>query len=100
MAKKYKTGFELNEEGLGSWSKIILQSEMKKRGLGYRELTELLNARLKQTEDERNVRNKIGRGKFSAGFFLMCLVAMDCPEISLSTNDIIAKAIELGPISE
>jgi hypothetical protein len=73
---------------------------MKKRGLGYRELTELLNTRLRQVEDERNVRNKIGRGKFSTGFFLMCLVAMDCTEISLSLNDIMAKAIELGPIAE
>jgi hypothetical protein len=31
---------------------------------------------------------------------LMCLVAMDCTEISLSLNDIMAKAIELGPIAE
>jgi hypothetical protein len=66
------------------WAKRILQIEMKKRGLGYRELTEKLN-QLKDwaPENERNVRNKIGRGTFSAAFMVECLLAMGCRSIDL-----------------
>ena len=57
------------------WASRILQMSMKYRGLTYRELTDLLNE-LHVDENERNLRNKIGRGEFSAPFFLLCLKAM------------------------
>jgi hypothetical protein len=60
----------------------ILQIEMKKQGISYGDLARRL--RLFEIEDnEANVRNKIGRGTFSAWFFLGCLLVMGCKKIDL-----------------
>jgi hypothetical protein len=34
-------------------------------------------------ETERNLNNKISRGGFTAGFFVMCLDAIGCHEVKL-----------------
>jgi hypothetical protein len=79
------------------FARSIIQTEMKKRNFGYRELTERYNERFRSLENERNLRNKVARGTFSTSFFLMCLYAMDCPSV-----DITAERLRLlrGPNTE
>jgi len=71
----------------GTLARVTIQVEMKKRDLGYRELTQILNEKFEVGENERNLRNKIARGTFSAGFFLMCMKALDCTTIRPSFDD-------------
>jgi hypothetical protein len=62
--------------------KGLLKAELKKKGLGYRELAEKLGA-LGIPETERNIANKISRGGFTAVFFVQCLVAVGCVTLRL-----------------
>ena len=62
--------------------KAILKAELKRKGVGYRDLAERLNAH-GATESERNIANKISRGGFSAAFFVQCLSAIGCNVIRL-----------------
>ena len=57
--------------------KGLLKAELKKRGLGYRELAQKLSD-MGIPETERNIANKISRGGFTAVFFVQCLVAIGC----------------------
>lgn len=94
MVKKYETGFrepEDIERLYAEFARLTLQVQMKKRDLGYRQLTDLFNDRFRKTglkENERNMRNKIARGTFSAAFFLMCMNALDCKSLDLTTDDL------------
>ena len=63
-------------------SQAILKSELKRRGIGYRELAEKLTA-LGTPESDRNIANKISRGGFTAAFFIECLVAIGCHTVRL-----------------
>lgn len=69
-------------------ARITIQVHMKKRDIGYRELTELYNRQFRLNENERNLRNKIARGTFSAGFLFMCMIAMDVTSIEISMDDL------------
>jgi hypothetical protein len=63
----------------GVWergSKGILKGELKRRNVTYADLSKRL-IRLGVHETERNLRNKISRGNFSAIFLFQCLVALD-----------------------
>lgn len=91
MVKKFQTGFEGPdgvERAFAEFARITIQVQLKKRDLGYRELTELLNKRYRVGYDERNIKNKIGRGTFSASFFLMVLNALDCKTIEVTPDDL------------
>ena len=65
-----------------SQAKGILRGEMARRGVSYAQLVERLDA-LGVKEDERNLRNKVARGKFTAAFLLQALEAMECASIRL-----------------
>lgn len=60
----------------------LLKAELKRRGVTYAQLVEKLGD-LGVTEDERNVRNKLSRGKFTAAYLLQCLSAIGCSTLSL-----------------
>lgn len=64
-------------------AKNLLKAELKRRGVGYRELAEKLTAQ-GTPETERNIANKISRGGFTAAFFLQCLIAIGCQSLRLS----------------
>lgn len=66
-------------------AKNLLKAELKRRGLGYRELAEKLTA-MGVPETERNLANKISRGGFTAAFFLQCLFAIGCRTIQLESD--------------
>ena len=61
----------------------ILRSEMAKQNVTYSQLLERLES-IGVQEDERNLRNKVSRGKFTAAFMLQCLTAMDVSDLRIS----------------
>ena len=56
--------------------------EMARKGTTYAQLAEKLAA-IGIEDNERNLRNKVSRGKFTAGFLLQCLVALGVQELRL-----------------
>ena len=53
----------------------IVRGEMARQDVTYAQLVEKLAA-IGVTEDERNLRNKVSRGKFTAAFLLQVMAAM------------------------
>ena len=62
--------------------KGLLKAELKRKGVTYAELVGKL-ADIGIMDSEPNVRNKISRGKFTAVFFVQCMMAIDCETIRL-----------------
>lgn len=63
-------------------AKGLLRAEMARRGVTYAQLVERLAA-IGVDDNERNLRNKVSRGKFTAGFFLQCLSALGSSQLHL-----------------
>lgn len=63
-------------------AKGLLRAEMARKGATYGQLVEKLAA-IGITDNERNLRNKVSRGKFTAGFFLQCFIALGCSQLRL-----------------
>ena len=63
-------------------AKGLLKAELKRRNLTYANLVEKLND-IGVKEDERNIRNKISRGRFSVVFLLQCMKAIGCENLIL-----------------
>lgn len=63
--------------------KGILKAELKRRDLSYRDLAEKLDA-IGVTDSERNISNKISRGRFTAVFFVQCMEAIGCDTVHLN----------------
>jgi hypothetical protein len=72
----------MREDVWAERAKNLLKAELKRHGVGYRELAEKLTA-MGTPETERNIANKISRGGFTAAFFLMCLEAVGCTHFRL-----------------
>jgi len=62
--------------------KGILKSELKRRNLSYKQLSEKLRE-IGVEETELNIKNKISRGGFTAVFFVQCLVAIGADRVDL-----------------
>lgn len=69
----------------GERAGALLRSEMAKRRMKYPDLVKALDA-IGVKDNERNLSNKIGRGTFSAGFFLQCLAAMEVKNLRLEED--------------
>ncbi len=65
--------------------KGILKGELKRRNVSYQQLSNML-ADMGIHEGEKNIRNKISRGGFTAVFFIQCLVAAGCPNLRLQDD--------------
>ena len=63
--------------------KGLLKSELKRRGVGYKQLAEKLGE-IGIHETDRNIANKLARGGFSAVFLVQCLDAIGCDVIRLA----------------
>jgi hypothetical protein len=63
-------------------AKGLLRGEMARRGVTYAGLAERLAA-IGVDDNERNLRNKVARGKFTAGFLLQCLSALGVTSLHL-----------------
>ncbi len=71
------------EDHARSVANTIIKVEMKKRQMTYRDLVAAL-ADYGVAEEERNLRNKISRGTFSAAFFFICMGAMKVKNLDLT----------------
>ena len=65
--------------------KGLLRSELARRQLSYADLAERLQA-IGVKDDPRNIKNKIGRGSFTAVFFFQCMEAIGVQNIHLNGN--------------
>lgn len=63
-------------------AKNVLKAELKRRGIGYKELAERLSA-IGVQENEPNIRNKLARGRFTAVFLMQVMAAIGANEIRL-----------------
>jgi hypothetical protein len=63
-------------------AKQLLKSELKRRGLSYKQLAEMLG-QIGVPQTEANIANKISRGGFSAVFLIQCLDAIECKSFRL-----------------
>ena len=59
----------------------IVRGEMARQNMTYAQLVEKLTE-IGVTEDERNLRNKISRGKFTAAFLLQVMAALQVTAIA------------------
>jgi hypothetical protein len=64
-------------------AKNLLKAELKRRGIGYRDLADKLTA-MGLPETERNLANKISRGGFTAAFLVQCLEAMGARDVRIN----------------
>lgn len=64
-------------------AKGILRAEIKRRNLNYEQVAEKL-AELGVKESPKNLSNKIARGGFTAGFFIMCLEAIGAQSVRIT----------------
>lgn len=71
------------EEHWDTRVKAILKAELKRKGVTYAQLVERLDA-IGVKETEPNIRNKLARGKFSAVFFMQCLVAIGTRDLRIA----------------
>ena len=70
------------------WQAIVkglLKAELARRNLSYADLAEKLAA-IGIKDNERNLSNKIGRGTFTAIFFVQCMEAIGCKTIHLEDS--------------
>ena len=75
----------MKAEDQSEWAiraKNILKAELKRKGIGYRELSERLRA-MGMEIGEQSLNNKISRGGFTAAFFLQCLASIGSRTVSL-----------------
>lgn len=63
----------------------LLKAELKRHGLTYAQLVEKLE-NVGVSETERNIRNKVSRGKFTAAFLLACLDAIGVQSVTVSSR--------------
>lgn len=62
--------------------KGLLKAELARRHLSYADLADKLAA-VGVKDNERNISNKIGRGSFTAVFFVQCMEAIGVKTIHL-----------------
>lgn len=67
-------------------AKVLLRTELARRGVSQRELTEKLAA-IGVRETEKGLSNKLVRGTFSAAFMIQCLDVIGCRVLRLAEDD-------------
>lgn len=60
----------------------VIRGEMARQGISYAKLVKKLAA-IGVKEEERNLRNKVSRGKFTAAFLIQALAAMEIRDLRL-----------------
>ncbi len=75
-------GLTEKEREYGSKASRFLKAELKRAGIGYKELAERLN-RHGLEETETSITGKLARGTFAASFFLACLAVLEIEGVQL-----------------
>lgn len=73
----------MDEQAGYKWLRGVIRSEMARQQITYKDLLERLNS-IGIEDTENNLRNKIGRGRFSALLFMQCLEVMGVETLSVS----------------
>jgi len=63
-----------------------LKGELKRHGVSYTELADLLSER-GLNETEASVTNKLSRGSFSAAFYVFCFLSIGEPGITFAQDE-------------
>lgn len=79
----------VEDEGI-EWVRGTIRAVMVRRRITYAELAKRLQAR-GVDENERNLRNKVARGTFSAVFFVQCLEAIGLDSLKLDMTVVMSK---------
>jgi hypothetical protein len=75
-------GLTDREREWGTKASRFLKAELKRAGVGYKELAERLrNHGLEETET--SITGKLARGTFATTFFLACLAVLELHELRL-----------------
>lgn len=75
-------GLTDREKEWGNRASRFLKAELKRAGVGYKELAERLNKHGLE-ETETSITGKLARGSFATSFFLACLAALELDGIRL-----------------
>ena len=75
-------GLTEREREWGSKASRFLKAELKRAGIGYKELADRLNRHGLQ-ETETSITGKLSRGTFATSFFLACLTVLELETIQL-----------------
>jgi len=75
-------GLTEREKEYGAKASRYLKAELKRAGIGYKELAERLNKHGME-ETETSITGKLARGTFAASFFLACLAVLELEGMQL-----------------
>jgi hypothetical protein len=75
-------GLTDREREWGAKASRFIKAELKRAGIGYKELAERLNKHGLQ-ETETSITGKLARGTFAASFFLACLAVLEMDGVRL-----------------
>jgi hypothetical protein len=75
-------GLTEREKEWGDKASRFLKAELKRAGIGYKELAKRLN-RHGMEETETSITGKLARGTFAASFFLACLAVLEMEGLQL-----------------
>jgi len=75
-------GLTEREREWGAKASRFLKAELKRAGIGYKELAERLN-RHGMEETETSITGKLARGTFAASFLLACLAVLEMEGVRL-----------------
>ena len=76
-------GLTEREKEWGMKASRFLKAELKRAGIGYKELAERLNKHGME-ETETSITGKLSRGTFSATFMLACLAVLEIEALQLA----------------
>jgi len=71
------------EREWGDKASRFLKAELKRAGIGYKELADRLNKHGMQ-ETETSITGKLARGTFPATFFLACLTVLELDKVRIA----------------
>jgi hypothetical protein len=71
------------EKEWGAKASRFLKAELKRAGIGYKEIAERLSVHGLE-ESETSITGKLARGKFATSFFLAVLTALELEGVTLA----------------
>ena len=76
------SGMDQEKESASRISRFI-KAELKRAGIGYKELAQRLNEEHGLRETEDSITSKLGRGTFAATFFIAAMKAIGAEQVRL-----------------
>ena len=76
-------GLTDREKEWGAKASRFLKAELKRAGIGYKELAERLNKHGME-ETETSITGKLARGTFAVSFFFACLAVLELDAVQLA----------------